>query len=320
MSVDGGADYTRVSGGTINGARYEFRASRPDYVVPDFAPLWRPEVTYISNGWGFAVADIGPELATAMLALNVSNQRNKIGASIDRFARDMEAGQWRLTHQAIAFNRAGQLHDGQNRLTAVVRSGSTVPFLVAFGAGGNEEMVVIDTGKARTPVDAGRVLGMDVDKDIVATISNAFNLARAGRTFQVAKTNCQVIDLVVRYGGTARLINGWFHGSQAPGVNRAPVRAAVLAAIVCGASEAAMERFSGVLTDKLPAATEPVDGPPRVLRQYIVNHVRGGPSTYSTAVDLYMRTCHAIQNVVAGRDMKITRAISDSPFVLPENR
>ena len=44
-------------------------------------------------------------------------------AKIEQFRRDMLAGKWRLTGQAIHFNVRGQLIDGFHRLTACVAAG-----------------------------------------------------------------------------------------------------------------------------------------------------------------------------------------------------
>src|SRR5437870_5147015 len=70
--------------------------------------------------------EVGPELATRWLEGNVHNRKLREDV-VARYARDMKAGRWLLTHEPIAFNKNGDtLVDGQHRLWAVVESGATV--------------------------------------------------------------------------------------------------------------------------------------------------------------------------------------------------
>ncbi|MHC1766114.1 MAG: hypothetical protein AB9869_17740 [Verrucomicrobiia bacterium] len=76
---------------------------------------------------------------------------------IRRYARDMAHGKWLVTHQGIAFDSAGNLIDGQNRLHAVVRSGRVVRMMVTTGipetqeeAGYMRAMDGIDVGASRS--------------------------------------------------------------------------------------------------------------------------------------------------------------------------
>lgn len=76
-------------------------------------------------------------------------QRNPNKRAIDRYASDMRAGKWLVTHQGIAFDDKQHLLDGQNRLWAVVKSGATVQMLVTTGIPGNGKLTAMDT------IDAG---------------------------------------------------------------------------------------------------------------------------------------------------------------------
>ena len=63
------------------------------------------------------IETITPDDADAWLALNVNN-RSLSQATIDAYARDMQAGAWRMTGDPIRFDTEGNLIDGQHRLTA----------------------------------------------------------------------------------------------------------------------------------------------------------------------------------------------------------
>jgi len=71
------------------------------------------------------VVDVTPQLAEQWLLRNYFN-RKVSEEMVERFQRAMLAGDWRLTHQGIAFDRHGLVLDGQNRLEAVRRSGKTI--------------------------------------------------------------------------------------------------------------------------------------------------------------------------------------------------
>lgn len=79
------------------------------------------------------VVAITPALAAEWLKENHADNRGVTLNHIDGMAFDMEQPNgWRLTHEAIAFNGAGKLINGQHRLMAIVKSGVTVKILVIW--------------------------------------------------------------------------------------------------------------------------------------------------------------------------------------------
>jgi hypothetical protein len=95
----------------------------------------------------FEVVTITPEMAARWLEKNTANNRNVNGPTVDVYARDMRAGRWQLTPQGVAFNRTGELVDGQHRLHAIIKAGVAVEMVVATGF-----LVEYDS-----PLDQGRV-------------------------------------------------------------------------------------------------------------------------------------------------------------------
>lgn len=101
------------------------------------------------------IIEVTPEMASEMLRKNEGNR--KITPSASNFlVKQMQQGKWRFTADAIQFSDTGRLLDGQHRLDAVVKSGTTQKFLVAYGVP-DDHQSVIDTGKNRS---AGDVLFM----------------------------------------------------------------------------------------------------------------------------------------------------------------
>lgn len=287
----------------------------PSTHIPKFAACPSFQSTVLPNGWAVAILDIDPDLATEMLQRNVNNQRKVINATVERYAADMSSGAWRLTHQGIAFNAAGHLNDGQHRLQAVITSGTTIPMLVFFTSSGEREMTVTDTGKGRTALDAAHVLGWEADKDTMATIAQMAKLAReAKHGFTV--THSKMLALYATYGERAREVCRWFHSNKVRGTDRAPIRAAVLAALVTEhTTPEVLQRFVSVLTDKLPG-DQPADSSARTLRQYITNNVSATHSGFVITADLYLRTCQALLYAVENRETKLVRPCARSPFVV----
>lgn len=94
------------------------------------------------------IVQVSPEMATKWLEGNTHN-RPINQETVNRYARDMAAGRWKVTHQAIAWDKDGRLVDGQHRLWAILQSGATVPLLVIHGLDISAQ-TVIDTGLSRS--------------------------------------------------------------------------------------------------------------------------------------------------------------------------
>jgi len=60
------------------------------------------------------VMSVTPDMAAKWLTQNSGSQRTVSRHTVDKYAADMAAGMWELTHQAIAFNTTGDLVDGQH--------------------------------------------------------------------------------------------------------------------------------------------------------------------------------------------------------------
>ena len=141
------------------------------------------------------VIDVTPELAETWLVRNYFNR--KISEEmVERFCRAMLAGDWRLTHQGIAFDRHGLLVDGQNRLEAVCRSGQTIRMHVFVDQTiANHE--TIDCGKIRSNLDVIRLEQRDsrITTQHLATLRAML----AGRLCARLNLSSKEIDLEYRH-------------------------------------------------------------------------------------------------------------------------
>lgn len=94
---------------------------------------------------------ITPERATELLKLNTRNRRIRTKHVLN-MSRQMERGEWRVTHQPIAISSDGALLDGQHRLAAVVKCGLPVKMSVAYGVS-PDIFGTIDVGAIRDTRD-----------------------------------------------------------------------------------------------------------------------------------------------------------------------
>lgn len=75
---------------------------------------------------------VTPERAEKLLASNTLN-RGIAGGVVEKYARDMRAGRWRLNGQTIKITSSGRLLDGQHRLEAVKKAKRAFPAIVVEG-------------------------------------------------------------------------------------------------------------------------------------------------------------------------------------------
>jgi hypothetical protein len=105
--------------------------------------------------------NITPPIASEYLKKNNCN-RSLRKSTIVRYARDMASDNWDTTHQGIAFDRKGNLMDGQHRLHAIILSGVTVRMHVTRGVDPRANNGV-DQGINRSTIDILHYQGIHVD-------------------------------------------------------------------------------------------------------------------------------------------------------------
>lgn len=110
------------------------------------------------------IETITPKRAALYLERNPSNRPLRKGHVLF-LAKQMQAGEWQVTHQGIAFDENGDLSDGQHRLAAIVKAGVPVNIMVSYGVA-RGKFTAFDTGIGRTISD---VTG--IDRKLVAVVN-----------------------------------------------------------------------------------------------------------------------------------------------------
>jgi hypothetical protein len=114
---------------------------------------------------------VTPEVARRWLERNAGNRRVR-ESHVEALALAMMGGEWRLTHQGIAFDPEGNLLDGQHRLRAVVLAETPVRMTVARDVA-PEAFAALDLGKARRIADVLRSDPYDTEMaTFVARLAN----------------------------------------------------------------------------------------------------------------------------------------------------
>lgn len=98
---------------------------------------------------------VTPEIANKLLLRNTNN-RNLSDRLVSKYAQDMKNGDWRITHQGIAFYEDGSLADGQHRLLGIVRADVPVMMYVTRGLP-REAAINIDVHRPRSTIDGIKI-------------------------------------------------------------------------------------------------------------------------------------------------------------------
>lgn len=122
---------------------------------------------------------ISHEEAAWILANKNNRNRNKKDRGISTYAQDMENGNWKATHQGIAFYYDGELADGQNRLSACIETQTGFWTLAFFGVP-DEAGPVTDIGIIRTVYDSACTSGKREITKTHTEITNRITLGGTG--------------------------------------------------------------------------------------------------------------------------------------------
>lgn len=100
---------------------------------------------------------VTPDMAADWLRTRNRRNRNFRDSLVRAYARDIESGAWVLSHQAIAFDSAGNLVDGQHRLAAIHKTGKALRLLVVWNLpekqNGRSTLEALDRGAPRSITD-----------------------------------------------------------------------------------------------------------------------------------------------------------------------
>lgn len=222
------------------------------------------------------IMDVSPALAEEWLAARGPN-RGLRKSVVDVYAQDMAEGRWRLTHQGIAFDERGRLSDGQHRLAAIVKSGSTVKMCVARGIS-DEAQLDMDRHAKRSVSDCIQIAyGVSVHKTVVA-IANAMRRGMASKSGGTAATRPmtaeQTIEWLASHGDAVRFAAGLLGNNKTRGLGQSSVGGVMARAYYHGDPQR-IEAFYRILVNPslIKDSDEPGASAAVLLNQYLIGSV-----------------------------------------------
>lgn len=151
--------------------------------------------------------NITPNKAQRWLELHNQGNRRLSKRHVNLLASDMGKGQWRLTHEPVAFEEGGRLIDGQHRLAAVSQSGRSQKMYVARGLAAGSQLY-IDNGRRRSLTDAA----MFVDDLGITPKTESIIRAAVDPMSHGDKTRIDLLGLYRRHQGAVEFVVNAFKG------------------------------------------------------------------------------------------------------------
>jgi hypothetical protein len=128
--------------------------------------ITKPPVTSV-------VMQIDPATAQRILLERNEGNRPPKAKKVQQFSDDIKEGKWGLTGDTIKFGTDGRLLDGQNRLSAVVRSGKAIETHIVFGID-PALFSHMDIGKPRNAADILHIAGFAYASSLASTLRWAY--------------------------------------------------------------------------------------------------------------------------------------------------
>lgn len=141
------------------------------------------------------IVNVTPAMARMFLKSNTANRPLRFGV-VEGFRSLYERGEWKLTHQGIAFDSNGTLIDGQHRLTFIshLPEGTKVPMMVTRGLD-TDTFGAIDVGAKRTAADE-----MHISKSLTSCASFLVKLYNNNQSHMVSHPYLRVfVDFAQPY-------------------------------------------------------------------------------------------------------------------------
>lgn len=279
--------------------------------VPEVIASLEPEKSEYYKGLQRGLVRVDPDLAMKILELNTNN-RNLSQSAVNRYAADMEAGEWAYDTTAIVISSDMVLLDGQTRLWAVVQSDTMQEFTFLYGPPAALQMK-IDIGRSRSFGDALKLSGrVGARSRWVSSISNRVFLGTA-HTGRLASRAMQLKFFDKHRERIVWAAEKFIDGGYKREICRAPVVAAVVRASYYVDDLEMLERFITILRDGLATAEE---RSAIVLRDWLHRPVyRGGESQ---GVEAFLRVSGTIRAFIHGNNLTRLSIPHGDLFPLPE--
>lgn len=145
------------------------------------------------------ISTLTPELAYVLLQNNQGNRPIR-PKKVAEYARDMECGRWDLNGETISISVDGMLNNGQNRCTAVIKSGVSIEIVFVIGVT-RDSRLTVDQGIARTTGNYLSMSGIQNSNKVAAMASLIWQYENFGELRRKqAGTKSEIRDAAIRHG------------------------------------------------------------------------------------------------------------------------
>lgn len=250
---------------------------------------------------------ITPEIAQEYMSHNVRNRQPKPW-EIESLAREIQRGEYITTHQGIAFNERGELVDGQQRLLSVIAANQPIDIFVTRGLP-DAAMAVIDRGESRSIRDVMEMFGDPASPD-AKLLRNGYALASITQLIRHGYRDTKVTanDVLRVFSKVQPMVHLCYRSvitnrKSMQRTRRGALTAAIIAAMLCGVSEEAIERFLEVYLRNDVTGCEGYNiAAPLALSEQILEAKARGASINGRR--LYLATQNAIYHFVENTSTK----------------
>lgn len=193
---------------------------------------------------------ITPEIAREYLLHNSKNRIVK-PRSVEAYARDMQRGDFRTTHQGIAFDTDGNLIDGQHRLLAIIMSNTPVTLLVTRGIPVDDGVMATDRGISRSIRDVMAIenkCGLQAEDSRVLSNSKIISAINQLVSCGYKRNKITTFESIRLFDEFKKSATEIFENviSKLGSCGRAPMLSAAIAAVECGVSVDAVSKFFNI--------------------------------------------------------------------------
>lgn len=233
---------------------------------------------------------VTPAMAKAWLSKNACNQRKLRSGVVDRYARDMKAGKWLLTHQGIGFNTRGELIDGQHRLHAVVLADLSVLMMVSTDVPCSA-FSHLDLGMQRTTSDVLRGEGDEWVTPDHISIARLLEANGNSRQSAAGRSPFEMKELVYRHRNAITFVLTSIE-RRVRGVTVSPCLAAIASAYYGEKDRVRLSEFCTVLVSGIVRDAQQ-DTPAIMLRDYLKDNM--GSLSAASRIEMYLKSQRAIR-------------------------
>lgn len=251
---------------------------------------------------------VTPEMAKRWLDGN-KNNRNIRKHKIAKFRSDLRNGEFKLTHQGIAFNCNGDLKDGQHRLTAIAQEGIGAWLQVSTGLQ-TEAVMYIDRGSPRSIHDNAKMTGFEVSQTAIAIAHVAMGAPQCVK-HSSSTSEREIVDFIRNRQEAFAFVER--------GRKKLLTKASIMAAFVRAHSycdiaklERCISLFLNGLDEHFDPATE------LAINSFRDFCLRSKPKSYSDQLEMYQRAQRAIKAFMEGERLQLIKPCSDDLYPVTE--